>query len=83
MSENMKKKTLLTSKFCGPCCVLKSKLALLKLTVDTKDYANLEDRAFFHDYNIKSVPRLVVVSEDGTVEVIQGMEDITKAIQEE
>lgn len=76
----MKTKTLATSKYCGPCCVLKNKLNALKLSVVTKDYSIKEDQPFFHDYNIRAVPRLVVVDGD-KVELIQGIDDIIKAIQ--
>lgn len=76
----MKTKILATNKTCGPCTVLKNKLRTLKIEVTTKDYSNNEDKAFFHDYDIRSVPRLVVV-EDGKVDIIQGIDDIIKAIQ--
>jgi len=75
-------KTLLTSKLCGPCMVLKSKLSKLEyLVYDIKDFTIKEDQPFFIKHNIKSVPRLVI--EDGdNVEIIQGSDDIIKAIQD-
>jgi len=70
------KKTLLTSPTCGPCQVLKNKLALHpNLNYDTKDFSIDADKEFFHQHNIRSVPRLVI--EDGqSVTIIQGSEDI-------
>lgn len=77
----MVKKTLLTNVSCGPCSVVKSKLAKLGLTVDTKDFSIDEDREFFYKHGIKSVPRLVI--EDGdNVEIIQGIDDIVQRIAE-
>lgn len=76
----MIKKTLLTNNGCGPCSVVKSKLAKLGLEVDTKNYSIEEDKEFFHKHNIKSVPRLII--EDGdTVKIIQGIDDIVEAVK--
>lgn len=76
----MKTKTLATSKFCGPCSMLKTKLKDLNLEVPVKDFGNPDDKDFFVKHQIRAVPRLVI--EDGDqVEIIQGMDDIIKAIQ--
>lgn len=72
--------TLLTSKTCGPCTVVKNKLKALNLEVDTKDFTIAEDQEIFRKHNIKSVPRLLV--EDGdNIEIIQGIDDIVDAIK--
>jgi hypothetical protein len=77
----MKKITLLVSAVCGPCHMVKAKIKELNLNVEMKDYLNPFDIDFFRKYDIKAVPRLVV--EDGdNVEIIQGMDDIIKAIKE-
>lgn len=73
--------TLATSKFCGPCMMLKNKLAAQNLEVDMKDYSIPEEMEWFKTHGIKSVPRLVIENDDGTIEVIQGMDDIIDAIK--
>lgn len=76
----MVKKTLLTSASCGPCSVVKSKLAKLGLEVDIKDFSIEEDKEIFFKHGIKSVPRLII--EDGDkVEIIQGIDDIVNAVK--
>ena len=77
---NEKTVTLATSRICGPCTMLKNKLASLKLEVDVKDFNIDEDKEFFTKHNIRSVPRLIVESDDG-VEIIQGMDDIIETIK--
>jgi glutaredoxin len=77
----MIKKTLLTSKTCGPCMVVKNKLKALKLEVDILEY-NKENEEFFNKHGVKSVPRLVVEDENG-VTIIQGSDDIIAEIQKE
>jgi glutaredoxin len=77
----MKRITLLTSFQCGPCYTIKNKIKDENLKVEVKDFTISEDMEFFRKHNIKSVPRLLV--EDGdNVEIIQGMDDIIKAIKE-
>lgn len=79
----MKTKTVLTSSTCGPCKMLKNKLLKLEgLVYESKDYGIKEDQEFFKTHNIRSVPRLVI-EEDGKVEIIQGIDDIIKAIQDD
>jgi hypothetical protein len=61
--------------------MLKNKIKDENLKVEVKDFTISEDVEFFRKHNIKLVPRLVV--EDGdNVEIIQGMDDIIKAIKE-
>jgi hypothetical protein len=79
---NERQLTLATSRSCGPCMVLKNKIASLNLEVEIKDFTVEEDKEFFYKHKLKSVPRLVV--EDGdTVEIIQGMDEIIEAIKNE
>lgn len=77
----MIKKTLLTSKTCGPCMVIKNKLRDLKIEVEIKEY-NPENKEFFDKHNVKSVPRLVVEDDENGVTIIQGYDDIIAAIKE-
>ncbi len=77
----MKKITLCTSATCGPCYTIKAKIKIDNLNVEIKDFTDPLNIDFFRQHNIKSVPRLVV--EDGdNVEIIQGMDDIIKAIKQ-
>jgi len=71
---------LATSKFCGPCALLKRKLQSDKLTVETIDME--EDTDKFRQYGVRSVPRLLVVEDDEVTEVIQGSDEIIKKIKE-
>lgn len=71
---------LATASFCGPCHLLKRKLADEKLEVETIDME--QDTEKFREYDIRAVPRLVVI-EDGVVTArIQGIEDIIKKVKE-
>lgn len=77
----MKKIFLLTSATCGPCYTIKSKIKADNLKVEVLDFTNPSNIDFFRKHNIKSVPRLLV--EDGdNVEIVQGMDEIIKAIKE-
>jgi glutaredoxin len=69
-----------TSKFCGPCALLKRKLQSDKLVVETIDME--EDTDKFRQYGVRSVPRLLVVEDDIVTEVIQGSDEIIKKIKE-
>jgi len=71
---------LATSKFCGPCTLLKRKLQSDKLEVETIDMEKDTDK--FQQYGVRSVPRLLVVEDDTVTEVIQGSDDIIKKIKE-
>ena len=75
------KKTLATSISCGPCHMLKSKIAKLGLEVETKDFSREADREFFKKHDIRAVPRLIIEDDDGKVSVVQGIEDIIKELQ--
>lgn len=77
----MKRKVLLTSSTCGPCHMLKNRLEKEKLTVETKTYNDPDDREFFIEHKIKSVPRLVIIDEDDKIEIVQGMDEIVEAIK--
>jgi glutaredoxin len=71
---------LATSKFCGPCALLKRKLQDDKLEVETIDMEEHTDK--FRHYGVRSVPRLLVVEDEEVTEVIQGSDDIIKKIKE-
>jgi predicted DsbA family dithiol-disulfide isomerase len=61
--------------------MLKNRIESEKLEVEIKEFNNVDNIAFFRQHNIKAVPRLVI--EDGdNVEIIQGTDDILKAIKE-
>ena len=77
-------KTLLTFATCGPCHMLKNKLSKIEgLVYEVKDYSIPDEREIFGKYNINSVPRLVIERDDGSFEIIQGMDDIIKRIKED
>jgi glutaredoxin len=71
---------LATSKFCGPCHILKRKLQDDNLEVETIDME--EDTDKFRHYGVRSVPRLLIVENDEVTEVIQGSDEIIKKIKE-
>lgn len=72
---------LATAKFCGPCAQIKNKLKASSIEVETLDFETNAD--FFTKYNIKAVPRLVILDEeDNLIEMIQGIDDIIKKIKE-
>ena len=71
---------LATSSFCGPCLILKRKIADEKLEVETIEMES--DPSLFKKYNVRSVPRLLVIDEDVLQESVQGIEDIIKKIKE-
>ena len=77
----MKKYTVLTSKICGPCFLLKNLLEKESIEVTTLDMMEPENLDFFRKHGIKSVPRLVI--EDGDdVEIVAGIEDIINKLKE-
>jgi thiol-disulfide isomerase/thioredoxin len=71
---------LATANFCGPCQLLKRKISDEKLEVEMVEMESNMD--LFKKYNVKAVPRLLVVENDELKESIQGMEDIIKKIKE-
>ena len=71
---------LATSSFCGPCHILKRKISDEKLEVETIEMES--DPSLFKKYNVRSVPRLLVIDEDVLQEPVQGIEDIIKKINE-
>lgn len=71
---------LATANFCGPCRVLKTRIEKENLS-HLIDIQILEDNPdFFKQYSIKSVPKLISIS-DGVVDIIDGSEDIIKEIK--
>ena len=82
-NKQMKKLVLASAGWCGPCQVVKSQLKSKNLfdKVEIKD-ADV-DIAFFKEKNIKSVPRLLVIEDEKVVDIIQGIEDIIKTIEQQ
>ena len=73
------KRIIATSKTCGPCHALKSKIEKLGLDFEIREY-NPDNMEWFTKHKIRSVPRLVI--EDGdNVEIIQGTEEILEALK--
>ena len=74
-----KQMKLASASWCGPCSALKSRIAKEGLSVEIEDMDNNPD--FFKNFNIKSVPQLVVFKGD-SFELISGSEEILKYIRE-
>lgn len=74
-----KQMKLASASWCGPCSVLKSKIAKEGLNVEIEDADDNPD--FFKKFNIRSVPKLVIFNED-SFEVISESENILKYIRE-
>lgn len=71
---------LATSKFCGPCHLLKRKLGDEKLEVETIEME--EHMETFRDYGIRGVPTLLVIQDNEPIEKIQGVNDIIAKIKQ-
>jgi glutaredoxin len=71
---------LATSKFCGPCHLIKRKLQDDNLEVEIIDMEENTDK--FRQYGVRSVPRLLIVENEEVTEVIQGSDEIIKKIKE-
>ena len=80
--KQMKKLILASAGWCGPCQVLKAQLKSENLMdkVEIKD-ADV-DITFFKQYDIKSIPRLLVMEDEKVVDIIQKVEDIIKRIKQ-
>jgi glutaredoxin len=76
MKQNYK---LASATWCGPCSALKSRIAKEGLSIEIEDMDDNPD--FFKNFNIKSVPQLVIFKEE-SFETISGSEDIIKFIKE-
>jgi glutaredoxin len=70
------KLVLATSKTCGLCHMLKSKLKKDNIELETVEFE--EDFEFFKKHQIKGVPKLLVFENSNVVEIIQGIDDIIK-----
>lgn len=73
-------KIIATSKTCGPCFTLKSKIQKLGLEVEIREYDDIENIEWFKKHNIRSVPRLVIENGDD-VEIIQGVDEILERLK--
>jgi hypothetical protein len=71
---------LASAKSCGPCSVLKSKIARENLEVEIKQMENEID--FFKLHKIKSVPCLLIFGGNELIDEVRGSEDILKCIRE-
>ena len=72
---------LASASFCGPCQLLKSKIATDNLTVEVK---NMEDEIeFFREHDIKTVPRLLVFRGDELIDTVSGSDKILQRIKDE
>lgn len=74
-----KQMKLASASWCGPCSALKSRIAKEGLSVEIEDMDDNPD--FFKNFNIKSVPQLVIFKGD-SFELISGSEEILKHIRE-
>jgi hypothetical protein len=74
-----KQMKLASASWCGPCSALKSRIAKEGLSIEIEDMDDNPD--FFKNFNIKSVPQLVVFNQD-SFELISGSEEILKYIRE-
>jgi uncharacterized protein Yka (UPF0111/DUF47 family) len=82
--KRMKKLILATANFCGPCRVLKSRIEKEGLS-DRVEIKIMEDEIdFFRENVIKSVPQLLIFTEDeDQVIIIKGSDEILNAIKEQ
>jgi thiol-disulfide isomerase/thioredoxin len=72
---------LASAEFCGPCKMLKTRINAESLNIEIKQ---MEDNIeFFKQYNIKTVPRLLVFKGDELIDTVQGIEDIMSRIKQE
>jgi hypothetical protein len=77
-----KNKLILASAgFCGPCKVLKSRIAKEDLKVEIKQMEDEID--FFKLYNIRSVPCLLIFNGDELIDKVNGSDDILRRIKSE
>ena len=74
-----KQMKLASASWCGPCSALKSRIIKEGLSIEIEDMDDNPD--FFKNFNIKSVPQLVVFNKD-SFELISGSEEILKYIRE-
>ena len=74
-----KQMKLASASWCGPCSALKSRIIKEGLGIEIEDMDDNPD--FFKNFNIKSVPQLVVFNKE-SFELISGSEEILKYIRE-
>jgi len=78
--QSSKKLVLVSASWCGPCHGLKKRLEESGLDKKIEIKEADKDSTFFKEYNIKSVPRLLIMEGDTVIEIIQGADDIYKAV---
>jgi len=71
---------LVSASWCGPCHGLMKRLKENELSdkIEIKDAD--KDSAFMKEHNIKSVPKLLIMEGNIVCEIIEGADDIFKAI---
>lgn len=70
---------LTTSKTCGLCHMLKSKLK--KENLESSVYIFQDDKQFFEKYKIKNLPRLLIFKDDELTEIVQGVDEIISRVK--
>jgi hypothetical protein len=73
------KLVLATSKTCGLCHMLRSKLK--KENLESTICVLQDDMNFFEKHKIKSLPRLLVFEDDELTEIVQGVDDIISKVK--
>ena len=73
------KLALATSKSCGLCHMLKSKLK--KENLESSVYIIQDDIDFFKKHQIKNLPRLLIFEDEKLIETIQGVDDIISKVK--
>ena len=74
------KLVLTTAEWCGPCKGVKEQISKNNYDVEIKDFDN--DKEFFKDHGIKTVPTLLVFDGDNLVSKVNGTDAILNVIKE-
>lgn len=72
---------LASAGFCGPCKMLKTRIDTENLNVEIKQME--DDIEFFRQYNIKTVPRLLVFKGSELIDTVSGSDQILQRIRDE
>ncbi len=73
------KLVLATSKTCGLCHMLNSKLK--KENLESSICTFQDDASFFKKHKIKNLPRLLIFEDEKLIETIQGVDDIIQKVK--
>lgn len=74
------KLVLTTAEWCGPCKAIKEQITKNNYNVDIKDFD--QDKDFFKEHGIKSVPTLLVFDDDNLASKVNGTDAILDVIKE-